>query len=121
MNVGTKNAGISTHGNVAIAADPGVSKLKRSSEPGAEPTPSVTAVTRSARPKAFQIPAIQPQPGTRRWTAHATGSAVAPATMSPQPAECANDHGRRPAEKRRRNITPAIRPTFTATSVAIGR
>src|SRR5262249_2655056 len=93
MNAGTKNAGISTHGNVGIAAEPAVSKLKRSSEPGAEPTPSVTAVNRSASPNAFQTPAIHPQPATRRWIAHATGSAVAPTRMSPQPAECANVHG----------------------------
>jgi len=68
---------------VPTVRESGVSKMNRSGEFAAEPTPSETAEMRSNAATAFYASVIACQPRTRRWIAQASGSAVIPTKMSP--------------------------------------
>jgi len=75
-------------------AELGSAKIKRAG-PGEEITPNPTAAIRSAVPMMFQILTIARAFVICRYASQATGAAVTPTKMSPQPATGANGAGRR--------------------------
>ncbi len=78
-----------------MMAELGSAKIKRSG-PGEEITPNPTAAIKSTSPITFQIHKIGRAFVDYRYANHATGKAVAPTKMSPQPATGANGAGKRP-------------------------
>ena len=92
---GTRNPGISNHGRVVIRDVPGSAKINRKG-PGDEVTPSPIAAIKSTSPKAFQIQIAGRAIDILLNANHASGPAVRPTIISPQPAVGAKGAGNRP-------------------------
>ena len=112
---------MSAHGSVPMAVEPGGSKNSCSGEPGADVRPRVRAARRSSNPKLFQRRTSQRTPAPRVDSAQATGTAVAPAMISPHPALGANGAEMRPVANSNRNRKPTMRMAWTLISAGSGR
>jgi hypothetical protein len=75
-----------------MMAELGSAKIRRAG-PGEEITPNPTAAIKSANPMIFQVHKIGRALVGCRHASHATGKAVAPTKMSPQPANRSERRG----------------------------
>src|ERR1700722_9602939 len=80
--------------------------------PGDEVAPNPIAATKSTVPATFQIRSSHFARVPCRAASHATGTAVAPTRISPQPATGANGAGSRCAVYSTRNVNPITRRLF---------
>src|SRR6267378_1142968 len=110
------------HGSDHIALEPIASPKIWIGDPGADATPSETAMTRSSVPKIFHASTALRLPQRFRAVAAASGIAVKPTITSPHPALCGNGPrnlaNSSAAPPTAITGSPAITPT-TGTGVAV--